>query len=212
MDARVEPGLFRHLVELSIAEVVVEGHATLRAIVSQKQIKPAVSIVVEKAGTGPRAFVFNLAANGSRSRNNPRFLGHIHKLHFDLRRRLQRRLRRLDRARVLALFTVSQAHGRSDFILRYVLKALEMLAGVVDVTGLLVSARQSKLSGGVQRIDFQRVLQRIDSLRKLLGLHVGGAEKIPRVGVVRINLSDTLERIDRGWRVAAIFREQAEAV
>ena len=57
----------------------------------------------------------------------------------------------------------------------------------------------------MQRIDFQRVLEGVNRLRKLLGLHVGCAEKIPGVGIVGIDLSDMFESVDRGLRVASVF-------
>ena len=66
---------------------------------------------------------------------------HIYKLHLDLRRCFQHCRRRLDCARVLALFAVGEAHGGADFVLRDVLKFFQVLASVVDVGSLLVGAR-----------------------------------------------------------------------
>ena len=36
----------------------------------------------------------------------------------------------------------------------------------------------------MQRVEFERVLEGVDGLGKLLGLHVGGAEEVPAVGVL----------------------------
>ena len=56
------------------------------------------------------------------------------------------------------------------------------------------------------------MLEGVDGLRKLFGLHVRRAQKIPGVGVVRIDLDNMLEGIDRGLSVAGILRQQAEVV
>jgi len=64
----------------------------------------------------------------------------------------------------------------------------------------------------MQRIDFQCVFECIDRLRKLFGLHIGGAEEIPRISVVGIDLEDMLELVNRRLRIASILREQSEAV
>ena len=48
----------------------------------------------------------------------------------------------------------------------------------------------------MQRIDFQCVLERVNRLRKLLGLHVSRPQEIPGVGVVRIDFGDVLEIFD----------------
>ena len=87
-----------------------------------------------------------------------------------------------------------------------------MLAGMVDVGGLLVGARQSEFRRSVERIDFQRVLECFDRLRKLLGLHVGRTQKIPGIGVIGIDFDDALECFDRSLRVARILGQQSEAV
>ena len=87
-----------------------------------------------------------------------------------------------------------------------------MLAGVVNIGGLLIGPRQSKLGRRVQRIELQRVLEGIDGLRKLLGLHGGCPQEIPCVGVVRINLDYVTKRVNRGLSIAGILVEQSEVV
>ena len=44
-----------------------------------------------------------------------------------------------------------------------------MFAGMRDVAGLLIGARESKLSRGMQWIKFDRVLESVDRLRILPG-------------------------------------------
>ena len=144
--------------------------------------------------------------------SQPGLLCQIHKPHFDRRRRLQHRLRRFHCTRILTLLAVSQAHGCTEFVLRDVLEFLQMLAGVFDVTRLLVGSRQSEFGRRVQWIDFQRVFESFNGLWKLLGLHVRGAQKIPGVGVVRINLNYMLERINRRRRVARVLGEHSQAI
>ena len=87
-----------------------------------------------------------------------------------------------------------------------------MLAGVVEIGGLLIGARQSKLRGGMPRIESQRVLKGLDSRRKLFGLHIGGTQEIPCVGVVRIKLDHVVKGINRGLSVSGVLREQTEVV
>ncbi len=64
----------------------------------------------------------------------------------------------------------------------------------------------------MQRVELQRVLESVNGLRKLFGLHVGCAEEIPGVGVVGIEFDDVLERVNRALCIARILREQAEVV
>ena len=87
-----------------------------------------------------------------------------------------------------------------------------MLAGVVDVGRLLIGARESELSGSVQRVELQGVLEGVDGLGKLFRLHVDRAQEIPSVGIIRIQIDDVVKRINRGLSVARILCEQAEVV
>ena len=64
----------------------------------------------------------------------------------------------------------------------------------------------------MNRVELQRVLKRFNGLRKLLGLHIRCAKKIPSVSVVRIDLDDALERIDRRLRIAGVLGQHPEAV
>src|ERR1041385_3946131 len=56
------------------------------------------------------------------------------------------------------------------------------------------------------------MLESFGCLGKLLQLRICSAEKIPGVGIVRIDLSDFVERIRGRLRVAAVFVQQAEVV
>jgi len=57
----------------------------------------------------------------------------------------------------------------------------------------------------MQRVELQRVLEGVDGLGKLFRLHVGGAQEIPGVGVVRIQFDDVVERVNRRLSVAVFF-------
>ena len=57
----------------------------------------------------------------------------------------------------------------------------------------------------MKRIDFQRVLEGVDRLGKLLGLHVGRAEEIPGVGIVGVDFGDVIEGVDRGLGSPVFF-------
>jgi hypothetical protein len=87
-----------------------------------------------------------------------------------------------------------------------------VLAGVVDIGGLLVSTRQSEFGRSMHRIYFQRVLESIDGLRKVFGLYVYCAEKIPCVSVVWIDLDYVTERDNRRLSVARILGKQSEVI
>ncbi len=56
------------------------------------------------------------------------------------------------------------------------------------------------------------MLECFNGLRKLLGLHVCGAKKIPGVGIVRVDFDDALKCIDRRLRFARILGQHPEAV
>src|SRR5437762_11379797 len=87
-----------------------------------------------------------------------------------------------------------------------------MLAGMRHVARLLVGARESKFSRGVQWIEFDGVLESFDRLRILPGLRIGAAQKVPGVGIVGIDLSDAAEGVYRGLRIARVFIKQAEVI
>src|SRR5208282_1643670 len=71
---------------------------------------------------------------------------------------------------------------------------------------------ESELSGGVQWIELQRVLEGINGLRKLFRLHVGSTQEIPCVRIVGVDLDYVMKGLDRGLGVACIFGQQAEVV
>ena len=87
-----------------------------------------------------------------------------------------------------------------------------MLARMIEISRLLVSARQSKLGGGMQWVELQRVLESFNRLRKLPGLHVRCPKKIPCVSIVRIDFNYMLKRINRRLRIASIFCQQPKVV
>ena len=87
-----------------------------------------------------------------------------------------------------------------------------MFAGMVEIGRLLVRARKSKLRGGMERIDLQCMLECVDRLRRLFGLHIGCAEEIPGVGIVGIDSNYMFEGIDRGLRIPRIFGKQPEVI
>src|SRR5271156_410611 len=144
MQFRIEPGFSCHILKASVSHVVIERHTRIRAVVSEKNILLAVSIVIKKTSSWsqyrsdeePLRLVFRYAGVST----NPRFLRHVHKPHLDLRRRPQHRRRRLYGPRVLSLLAISQAYRRANFVLRDVLEFFQVLASVVGVGRLLVSA------------------------------------------------------------------------
>ena len=87
-----------------------------------------------------------------------------------------------------------------------------MLARGVGVPGLLVRARDAELRRGVQRVQLERVLEGVNRLWILLGLRVCRAQEIPGVGVVGIDFSDVLERINGRVGFVRVLRKQAEVV
>ena len=95
---------------------------------------------------------------------------HRHKAHRNLRQRFFRCPGRFLHQRILPLISVCQADGRAQFVLRDVLEAHQMLAGLGRVARLLVGARQAEFGGSVQRIQLERVLESINRLRILLQL------------------------------------------
>ena len=56
------------------------------------------------------------------------------------------------------------------------------------------------------------MLESVNRLRKLLGLRVGRAQKIPGVGIVGVDFDDALECIDRRRRIARVLGQHPEAV
>ena len=64
----------------------------------------------------------------------------------------------------------------------------------------------------MQTIQLQSALEGIDGLRKLLGLHVGCAQEIPGIGVVRINFADVLKSVNRCLHVARVLSQHAQSV
>ena len=84
--------------------------------------------------------------------------------------------------------------------------------GVRQIAGLLESARQSKFSRGVQRVQFQRALKGVDRLRKLPVLRIDGTQKIPSIGVVGIDLGDMAESVNGGRGVRIVFEKQPQVV
>ena len=198
--------------ELASSQVVVKRHASVFAIVGQKNIGVAIVVVIDEASAGTETRVQTVASGRRNLWGQPSGARHIHKPHLDLRGRFQHCRRRFHCARVLALLAVSQAHGCADFVLRDVLKFLQVLAGVVDFGGLLVSPRESELGRGVQRVELQRVLKGVDGLRKLFRLHVSRAQEIPGVRLIRVDLSYVTKGLNRGRSIASIFGQQAEVI
>ena len=127
-------------------------------------------------------------------------------------RNLFRENRRFFCPRILALLAISQTHRRADFILRDVLEALEVLAGVLGVAGLLVGARKPEFRRRVQRVQLECMLESFNGLRILLGLGVNAAQEVPCIGIVGIDFDDVAKRVRSGLRVAGIFIEQSEVV
>src|SRR5581483_1898432 len=149
------------------------GDTSQRAIVGKQDVNSPVRIVIQETRAG--AFIRFAGETGAldwlrRKLNNPRLLGRIHKLHRYLRQHLHRARLRLLRQRILSLLAIGQAHRRAKLVLGDVLEARQVLAGVRAVAGLLVSARESELRRGVQRIQLEGVLEGVNRLRKLLEL------------------------------------------
>ena len=67
------------------------------------------------------------------------------------------------------------------------------------------SGRQSVAN----RIQFERVLEGIDRLRKLLELRISRAEEVPGVGIAVVNSDNVFEVFDRRVGIAAVFVQHA---
>ena len=62
----------------------------------------------------------------------------------------------------------------------------------------------------MQRIQLERVLKGVNRLRILLALRVGSAQKIPGIGILRIDSGDAHKSVNRALRVVGVLVEQAE--
>ena len=110
------------------------------------------------------------------------------------------------------MLAVRQADGGAQFVLRDVLEFLQVLSGLIGLSGLLVGAGEAELGRGVERVDFQRMLEGIQRFGKLLELRVGRAEEVPGVGVVGIDFCDVAEGFDCLLRNGRILEEETEVV
>ncbi len=108
--------------------------------------------------------------------------------------------------------SVGQAHRRAEFVLRDVLEARQVLAGVGDVAGLLVGARESELRRGVQRIQLERVLEGVDRLRKLPELGINCAQEVPSVGIAVVDFDHAAKIFHRSLRIAAVFLQHPQGI
>ena len=139
-----------------------------------------------------------------------RALRHRDKAHRNRRQRFLRRSHRLFHQRISSLVSVGQSDGRAQLVLRDVLEARQVFAGMGRVAGLLVGARNAEFGRSMQRIQFERMLEGVNRLRILLELRRRGAQKIPAVGVVRIDLGDVAKSIHRSLRIIGILVQQAQ--
>ncbi len=210
VDCRIKPCLLRHIFELPCAQVVIQGHATLRAVVRQKNVGLAIAVIVKK--TGARSEKRRKVVRSARRRFRHQTCGirHRHEVHWNLRQHFLHCPGRFLHQRIFSLIPVCQADGRAQFVLRNVLEANQMLAGLGRVPRLLVGARQAEFSGSVQRVQLERVLESINRLGILLQLRVCSTQKIPAVGIIRINLRDVPERVHRSLGIVGILVQQAE--
>ena len=105
------------------------------------------------------------AGSGLRLRRQPRALGHRHKAHRNRRQALSPPPPRLFDQRIFSLVAVGQPDRRAQLVLRDVLEARQVFAGLGRVARLLIGARDAEFGGRVQRIQLERVLESFNRLR-----------------------------------------------
>src|SRR5208282_5149157 len=57
MQFFIKPRLYGHILELSVAQVVIEGHTPLGTVVGKKKIDPSVAVVIYETCTGPQRVI-----------------------------------------------------------------------------------------------------------------------------------------------------------
>src|SRR5947209_78063 len=94
---------------------------------------------------------------------------------------------------VMTLFAISQADRSRNLVAGQVLEGFEVFFSVLRFSRSLHGAGESKLSGGVKRIDGERLLEHGNGLVVVLKFGVADASEVVRIGIVRIELDGLLK-------------------
>src|SRR5215469_12595265 len=87
-----------------------------------------------------------------------------------------------------------------------------MFAGLFSLTQTLKSARHSKFSGGMERIQLKGVLEAGNGFFVLVKLRLGHADEVKDIRIVRDESGGGLESPQRFFRIRLVLVNQAQRV